>query len=71
VCTMSARLTCRPPLIRALCSAATESWHPRHIGGCACASGSNASRWAGPQGPRGPVVPYTCAPLLGAENART
>ena len=39
VSTMPARLPCRPRLIRALCSAATEGWHPRQVGGYACALG--------------------------------
>ena len=40
VSTMPARLTCRPPLIRALASAATEGWHPCQIGGYACPPGA-------------------------------
>jgi hypothetical protein len=71
VCTMLDRLTCRPRLIRALGSAATEGWPPRQIGGYTCAlreqyqSRGKASRSADP------VVLYTYAPLLGAGDART
>jgi len=61
VCTTLARLTCRRPLIRAPCSAATEGWHPRQIGGYSCALREQCRREATPQGPRGPgSAVYIC-----------
>jgi hypothetical protein len=61
VSTRPAGLRCRPRLIRALCSAAAEGWHPRQISGYACALRSNAGREARPQGPRRPgSAVYRC-----------
>jgi hypothetical protein len=68
---MPARLTCRPPLIRALASAATEGWHPCQLGGYACPPGAMPAVRQDLKVRVDLAVLHTCAPLLDTGNART